>query len=85
MTGLRSFGRRPMFDTGAVLLEIFPVRFLRRPLCAALDCAFIGWIRPEMNFDSVEDTGPPHGPGSSQRPARAGAARTPFRRSAMPG
>ena len=22
---------------------------------AALDCAFIGWIRPEMNFDSVED------------------------------
>jgi len=46
---------RPMFDTGAVLLEIFLFDFAGDLYGAALDCAFIGWIRPEMNFDSVED------------------------------
>jgi riboflavin kinase/FMN adenylyltransferase len=53
--GVASFGRRPMFDTGAVLLEIFLFDFSGDLYGAALDCAFIGWIRPEMNFDSVED------------------------------
>ena len=50
-----SFGRRPMFDTGTVLLEIFLFDFSGDLYGAALDCAFIGWIRPEMSFDSVED------------------------------
>jgi riboflavin kinase / FMN adenylyltransferase len=53
--GVASFGRRPMFDTGTVLLEIFLFDFSGDLYGAALDCAFIGWIRPEMNFDSVED------------------------------
>jgi riboflavin kinase/FMN adenylyltransferase len=53
--GVASFGRRPMFDTGAVLLEIFLFDFSGDLYGAALDCAFIGWIRPEMNFDTVED------------------------------
>jgi riboflavin kinase/FMN adenylyltransferase len=53
--GVASFGRRPMFDTGAVLLEIFLFDFSGDLYGAALDCAFIGWIRPEMSFDSVED------------------------------
>jgi riboflavin kinase/FMN adenylyltransferase len=53
--GVASFGRRPMFDTGAVLLEIFLFDFSGDLYGAALDCAFIGWIRPEMNFDSVEE------------------------------
>jgi riboflavin kinase / FMN adenylyltransferase len=53
--GVASFGRRPMFDTGAVLLEIFLFDFSSDIYGAALDCAFIGWIRPEMNFDNVED------------------------------
>jgi riboflavin kinase/FMN adenylyltransferase len=53
--GVASFGRRPMFDTGAVLLEIFLFDFSGDLYGAALDCAFIAWIRPEMNFDSVED------------------------------
>ncbi len=52
--GVASFGRRPMFDTGAVLLEIFLFDFSGDLYGAALDCAFIAWIRPEMNFDSVE-------------------------------
>src|SRR4029079_1477309 len=53
--GVASFGRRPMFDTGAVLLEIFLFDFSGDLYGAALDCAFIGWIRPEMNFDNVEE------------------------------
>ena len=53
--GVASFGRRPMFDTGAVLLEIFLFDFSGDLYGAALDCAFIAWIRPEMNFDSVEE------------------------------
>ena len=50
-----SFGRRPMFDTGAVLLEVFLFDFTGDLYGAALDVAFIAWIRPEMNFDNVED------------------------------
>jgi riboflavin kinase/FMN adenylyltransferase len=52
--GVASFGRRPMFDTGAVLLEIFLFDFSGDLYGAALDVAFIGWIRPELNFDTVE-------------------------------
>jgi riboflavin kinase/FMN adenylyltransferase len=53
--GVASFGRRPMFDTGTVLLEIFLFDFSGDLYGAALDVAFIGWIRPELNFDSVEE------------------------------
>jgi riboflavin kinase/FMN adenylyltransferase len=53
--GVASFGRRPMFDTGAVLLEVFLFDFSGDLYGAALDVAFIAWIRPELNFDSVED------------------------------
>jgi riboflavin kinase/FMN adenylyltransferase len=52
--GVANFGRRPMFDTGAVLLEVFLFDFAGDLYGAALDVAFIGWIRPELNFDSVE-------------------------------
>ena len=50
-----SFGRRPMFDDGAPLLEVFLFDFSGDLYGAELDVAFIGWIRPEMKFDSVED------------------------------
>ena len=53
--GVASFGRRPMFDTGAVLLEVFLFDFTGDLYGAALDVAFIAWIRPEMNFDNVDD------------------------------
>ena len=52
--GVANFGRRPMFDTGAVLLEVFLFDFSGDLYGAALDVAFIAWIRPELNFDSVE-------------------------------
>ncbi len=53
--GVASFGRRPMFDTGAVLLEVFLFDFAGDLYGATLDVAFIAWIRPEMNFERVED------------------------------
>jgi riboflavin kinase/FMN adenylyltransferase len=53
--GVASFGRRPMFDTGAVLLEVFLFDFSGDLYGAVLDVAFIAWIRPELNFDTIED------------------------------
>jgi riboflavin kinase/FMN adenylyltransferase len=53
--GVASFGRRPMFDSGAVLLEVFLFDFSGDLYGAVLDVAFIAWIRHELNFDSVED------------------------------
>jgi riboflavin kinase/FMN adenylyltransferase len=38
-----------------VLLDIFLFDFSGDLYGAALDCAFIAWIRPEMSFPSVED------------------------------
>jgi len=53
--GVANFGRRPMFDTGAVLLEVFLFDFSGDLYGAVLDVAFIAWIRPEIHFDSVEE------------------------------
>jgi riboflavin kinase/FMN adenylyltransferase len=53
--GVASFGRRPMFDTGAVLLEVFLFDFDGDLYGAALDVAFITWIRPELTFDGVDE------------------------------
>jgi riboflavin kinase/FMN adenylyltransferase len=52
--GVASFGRRPTFDNGAPLLEIFLFDFKGDLYGKIVDCAFIGWIRPELKFDSVE-------------------------------
>src|SRR6188508_2937242 len=52
--GVASFGRRPTFDNGAVLLEVFLFDFSGDLYGAVLDVAFIGWIRPEMKFDDVD-------------------------------
>jgi riboflavin kinase/FMN adenylyltransferase len=52
--GVASFGRRPTFDNGAPLLEVFLFDFDGDLYGKALDVAFIGWIRPEMRFESAE-------------------------------
>jgi riboflavin kinase / FMN adenylyltransferase len=52
--GVASFGRRPMFDTGAVLLEVFLFDFSGDLYGRAIDVAFIDWIREEKTFSSVE-------------------------------
>jgi riboflavin kinase/FMN adenylyltransferase len=48
-----NFGRRPMFDTGAVLLEIFLFDFSGDLYGRNLDVAFIEWIREERVFDGT--------------------------------
>jgi riboflavin kinase / FMN adenylyltransferase len=48
-----NFGRRPMFDTGAVLLEIFLFDFSGDLYGRSLDVAFIEWIREERMFDGT--------------------------------
>src|SRR5690242_11619184 len=52
--GVASFGRRPTFDNGAPLLEIFLFDFDGDLYGTTLDIAFIGFIRDELKFDSVE-------------------------------
>jgi riboflavin kinase/FMN adenylyltransferase len=52
--GVASFGRRPTFDNGAPLLEVFLFDFSGSLYGRTVDVAFIGWIRSELKFDSVE-------------------------------
>jgi riboflavin kinase/FMN adenylyltransferase len=52
--GVASFGRRPTFDNGAPLLEVFLFDFDGDLYGRTLDVALIGWIRPEEKFDTVE-------------------------------
>ena len=52
--GVASFGRRPTFDNGAPLLEVFLFGFKGDLYGAKLDVAFIGFIREELKFDSVD-------------------------------
>jgi riboflavin kinase / FMN adenylyltransferase len=53
--GVANFGRRPMFDTGVVLLEVFLFDFTGDLYDRTLDVAVIAWIRPEFKFDAVDD------------------------------
>ncbi len=53
--GVASFGRRPMFDSGAVLLEIFLFDFSGDLYGANIDVAFIAWLRDEATFASAKD------------------------------
>src|SRR5690242_6405082 len=52
--GVASFGRRPTFDNGAPLLEVFLFDFKGDLYGEILDVAFIGFIREELKFDSVD-------------------------------
>ncbi len=51
--GVANFGRRPMFDAGHVLLEVFLFDFAGDLYGQTIDVAFIGWIRAEHKFDSI--------------------------------
>jgi riboflavin kinase/FMN adenylyltransferase len=54
LDGVASFGRRPTFDNGAPLLEVFLFDFKGDLYGTALDVAFIGFIRDELKFGSVD-------------------------------
>jgi riboflavin kinase / FMN adenylyltransferase len=51
--GVASFGRRPMFDVGTVLLEVHLFDFAGDLYGTTIDVAVLDWIRPEMVFDTV--------------------------------
>ncbi len=53
--GVASYGRRPTFDNGAPLLEPFLFDFSGDLYGQTLDVAFLGWIRPELRFETAED------------------------------
>jgi riboflavin kinase / FMN adenylyltransferase len=54
LDGVASFGRRPTFDNGAPLLEVFLFDFEGDLYAETLDIAFIGFIREELKFDGVD-------------------------------
>jgi len=53
--GVASFGRRPMFDAGTVLLEVFLFDFSGDLYDATIDVAFIAFLRDEQTFASAKD------------------------------
>ena len=52
--GVASFGRRPTFDNGAPLLEVFLFDFKGDLYGSRLDVAFIAFLREELKFDGVD-------------------------------
>src|ERR1700678_3977873 len=52
--GVASFGRRPTFDNGAPLLEVFLFDFKGDLYGSRLDVAFIAFLREELKFDHLE-------------------------------
>jgi len=53
--GVANFGRRPMFDSGVILLEVFLFDFAGDLYGRSIDVAFIDWIREEAVFGSVDE------------------------------
>jgi riboflavin kinase/FMN adenylyltransferase len=51
--GVASFGRRPTFDDGAPLLEVFVFDFDGDLYGRPLNVEFVGWIRAEEKFESA--------------------------------
>src|SRR6201996_2115483 len=49
-----SFGRRPTFDNGAPLLEVFLFDFSGDLYGKSLDVAFIAFLREEIKFDGID-------------------------------
>jgi riboflavin kinase / FMN adenylyltransferase len=52
--GVANFGVRPMFDDGAPLLEVNLFDFAGDLYGRTIDVAFIGWLRHEQKFESIE-------------------------------
>ena len=52
--GVASFGRRPTFDNGAPLLEVFLFDFKGDLYGRHLDVAFIAFLRDELKFNNID-------------------------------
>ena len=64
-----------MFDLGIILLEVFLFDFSGDLYGEVIDVAFIDWIRPELNLDSIPEL--IHRMDEDLRLARAALARKP--------
>jgi riboflavin kinase/FMN adenylyltransferase len=53
--GVASYGRRPTFDDGAPLLEVYLFDFSGDLYGEEVAVSFLNWIRPELKFDSVPE------------------------------
>jgi riboflavin kinase / FMN adenylyltransferase len=73
--GVASFGRRPMFDAGVVLLEVFLFDFSGDLYGETVDVAFIAFIRDEQMFASAKEL--VRQMGEDSRLAREALARAP--------
>lgn len=54
LDAVASFGRRPTFDNGAALLEVFLFDFKGDLYGKRLDVAFIAFLREELKFDGID-------------------------------
>ena len=54
LPGVASFGRRPTFDNGAPLLEVFVFDFAGDLYDKIVEVTFVDFIREELKFDTVE-------------------------------
>jgi riboflavin kinase / FMN adenylyltransferase len=52
--GAASYGRRPTFDNGAPLFEIFLFDFAGDLYGQPLFVEVVGWVRPELKFDGID-------------------------------
>jgi riboflavin kinase / FMN adenylyltransferase len=52
--GVASFGRRPTFDNGAPLLEVYLFDFAGDLYGKTLVVSFLAWLRPEQKFASAD-------------------------------
>jgi riboflavin kinase/FMN adenylyltransferase len=72
--GVASFGRRPTFDNGAPLLEVFLFDFHGSLYGEMLDVAFISYIREELKFTELDALVRQMDDDSAQARARLAAA-----------
>jgi riboflavin kinase/FMN adenylyltransferase len=54
-TAVASFGRRPTFDNGPPLLEVFLFDFSGDLYGKLIEVSFVEWIRGEIKFDRADD------------------------------
>ena len=53
--GVASYGRRPTFDNGAPILEVFVLDFAGDLYGERVAVSFLDWLRPELRFDSMDE------------------------------
>jgi len=76
--GVASFGRRPTFDNGAPLLEVFLFDYAGDLYGKVIDVAFISWVRGEEKFESIDDLKRHMGADAAQARAALARARDAF-------